>query len=94
MNRAARVGLSHQKGNIHYHSNEKHICSRIHPFNASARQVFLFHGGIIIANQRTEEAAVVFDVRVDQGWEAVRIKTITIRLVVLLILMIIHKKSI
>jgi hypothetical protein len=94
VNRAARVRLSHQIGNIHYRSGKKHICSRIHPFNASARRVFLFHGGIIVANQRTEEAAILFDVRVDQGWEAVRTKTINIRLVVLLVPRIIHEKSI
>ncbi len=63
-------------------------------FNLSMRRVLLLHGGIVVADQGPEEAAVISNVRVDQGWKAVRIKVVTIRLVVLLVPRIIQEKCI
>ncbi len=62
--------------------------------NSCTKWVLLFHGGIVVADQGTEEAAIISNVRVDQGWKAVRIKAVTVRLVVLLVPRIIHKKCI
>jgi hypothetical protein len=83
-----------QNRNIHDCASKKHVRRRIHPFDLSPWWVFILHGWIIVTNQRTEEATIVFHIGLNRGRKAIEIKTITIRLVVLLVPRIINQQSI
>jgi hypothetical protein len=63
-------------------------------FNSSAGGVFFLHVRILVTKEITEEAAVIFNIRIDQSREAVRVDAIIVQLLVLLVARVLYHESI